>query len=72
MATRLNLENLSRLDDNISTPAYDRSGLKAGILHFGVGNFHRAHQAVYLDTLFSKGLGHDWAILGASVMANDS
>ena len=72
MAIRLNLENLPGLDEKISTPAYARSDLRAGILHFGVGNFHRAHQAVYLDTLFSKGLGHDWAILGASVMASDN
>jgi mannitol 2-dehydrogenase len=36
-------------------------------LHFGVGNFHRAHQAVYLDDLFNSGTGHDWALVGAGV-----
>ena len=40
---------------------------RAGILHFGVGNFHRAHQAVYLDDLFNAGRDHDWAIVGAGV-----
>ena len=36
-------------------------------MHFGVGNFHRAHQAVYLDDLFNAGHDHDWAIVGAGV-----
>ena len=45
-----------------------RSVLKPGIVHFGVGNFHRAHQAVYLDDLFNMGLDHDWAIIGAGVL----
>ena len=41
--------------------------MRAGILHFGVGNFHRAHQAVYLDDLFNAGSDHDWALIGAGV-----
>ena len=53
-------------------PAYDRSRLTPGIVHIGLGNFHRAHQAVYLDDLFARGLGHDWAILGAGVRAGDA
>ncbi len=61
------------LDDitTAATPGYDRNGLAAGILHFGVGNFHRAHQAVYLDDLFASGAGHDWAIVGAGVREAD-
>ncbi len=55
-----------------SIPSYDRSALTAGIVHFGVGNFHRAHQAVYLDRLFAMGKGHDFAILGAGVMPGDA
>src|SRR5690606_15521942 len=46
--------------------------LKAGIVHFGVGNFHRAHQAIYLDDLFNMGLDHDWAIVGAGVLPSDA
>ncbi len=42
-----------------------------GIVHFGVGNFHRAHQAVYLDALFNRGEGRDWAIIGAGVRDAD-
>ena len=56
----------------VSLPAYDRSGLTAGIVHIGLGNFHRAHQAVYLDDLFALGEGHDWAIIGAGVRAPDA
>ena len=53
-------------------PAYDRSKLTAGIVHIGLGNFHRAHMAVYLDDLFALGEGHDWAILGAGVREGDA
>ena len=35
----------------VDAPQYDRKELKAGILHVGVGNFHRAHQAAYIDDL---------------------
>ena len=49
-------------------PAYARGDISPGILHFGVGNFHRAHQANYLDRLFSTGHGRDWGIVGAGVM----
>ncbi|MBA4785941.1 MAG: mannitol dehydrogenase family protein [Rhizobiales bacterium] len=55
-----------------AVPAYDPIMLSPGILHFGVGNFHRAHQAVYLDDLFNKGHGLDWAIVGAGVMPSDA
>lgn len=55
-----------------SLPAYDRAKLKPGIVHIGLGNFHRAHMAVYLDDLFAMGEGMDWAILGAGVRAPDS
>ncbi len=53
-------------------PPYDRSRLTPGIVHIGLGNFHRAHQAVYLDDLMASGEGHDWAILGAGVRAADA
>ena len=53
-------------------PAYDRSRLTPGIVHIGLGNFHRAHMAVYLDDLFALGEGMDWAIIGAGVRAPDA
>jgi mannitol 2-dehydrogenase len=67
----LNLTTVRGLDARISVPKYARSSLKPGIVHFGVGNFHRAHLAVYLDDLFNMGLDHDWGIIGAGVMPTD-
>lgn len=57
---------------NVALPSYDRSKLTPGIVHIGLGNFHRAHMAVYLDDLFARELGHDWAILGAGVREGDA
>ena len=53
-------------------PAYDRAALRPGIVHIGLGNFHRAHLAVYLDDLFAMGEAQDWAILGAGVREGDA
>jgi len=72
MTTRLSAAALTAIEDQAAVPAYDRAGLSAGILHFGVGNFHRAHQAVYLDDLFATGRDHDWALVGAGVMPGDA
>ncbi len=60
------------MDNKVALPAYDRSALKPGIVHIGLGNFHRAHMAVYLDDLFALGGDKDWAILGAGVRAGDA
>lgn len=60
------------MTQTVQTPAYDRSRLTPGIVHIGLGNFHRAHMAVYLDDLFAKGVGQDWAIIGAGVRAPDA
>ena len=57
MATPLSLATLNDLPDAIKVPTYARGDLSAGIVHIGLGNFHRAHMAVYLDDLFAKGLG---------------
>src|SRR5262249_20309358 len=62
---------LGSLAGKVDAPRYQRSALKGGIVHFGVGNFHRAHQAVYLDDLFNLGDGLDWAIIGAGVLPSD-
>jgi len=72
MPTKLTAQNLHSLPKDVAVPRYDRSQLSGGILHFGVGNFHRAHQAVYLDDLFNLGSGHDWAIVGAGVLDADA
>jgi mannitol 2-dehydrogenase len=70
MPTVLSLAALPAIK-TAAVPAYDRSKLSGGILHFGVGNFHRAHQAVYLDDLFNRGRDHDWALVGAGVRDAD-
>ena len=63
---------LAGLPDSLATPTYDRSGLTAGIVHFGVGGFHRAHQAMYLDRLMNTGKALDWAICGVGVLPGDA
>ena len=52
-------------------PTYDRSAVTSGIVHFGLGNFHRAHQAMYLDRLMSENEALDWGICGVGVMPSD-
>jgi mannitol 2-dehydrogenase len=71
MTTRLSLAHLAEISAKASVPAYRREDIKAGILHFGVGNFHRAHMAVYLHELFNQGRDLDWGIIGAGVMPSD-
>jgi mannitol 2-dehydrogenase len=71
MATRISSAGLQEAAKSAAVPLYDRAALRAGIIHFGVGNFHRSHQAVYLDDLFNFGEGHDFALIGAGVRAAD-
>ncbi len=63
---------LNRLPPSILRPHYDRKALTPGIVHIGLGNFHRAHQAWYLHRLMQDGLCHDWAIIGAGVRPADT
>ena len=71
MSVKLSAATLARLPAGVAAPKYRRSDLTAGIVHIGVGNFHRAHQAVYLDDLFNAGRDHDWAIVGSGVRDPD-
>src|SRR5271163_3666676 len=71
MSAKLSTAALARLPSGVAAPKYRRSDLSAGIVHIGVGNFHRAHQAVYLDDLFNSGRDHDWAIVGSGVRDPD-
>lgn len=68
----LNNITASTAPARLATPGYDRAGLTAGIVHFGVGGFHRAHQAMYLDRLMNAGQAHDWAICGVGVLPGDA
>ena len=67
----LSLSTLSELPRTIQRPRYQPNQLTPGIVHIGVGNFHRAHQALYLDDLFNQGKALDWAIVGAGVRPGD-
>ncbi len=69
---KLSNDTLQALPDGIARPRYDRAGLTPGIVHIGLGNFHRAHQAWYLHRLMQQGQAQDWAILGAGVRAYDA
>ncbi|WP_316013416.1 mannitol dehydrogenase family protein [Roseobacter sp. HKCCA0434] len=72
MAKTLTDETLTDLPADVARPTYDRSALTPGILHVGVGNFHRAHMAVYLDRLMEAGHAQDWALVGAGVRPGDA
>lgn len=64
--------SLPQLPNSIARPTYDRSSLRPGIVHIGLGNFHRAHQSWYLHRLMQQGLALDWAIIGAGIRAYDA
>lgn len=55
----------------VTVPTYDRHGLTVGIVHFGVGGFHRAHQAMVIDRLLAAGEARDFAICGVGVLEQD-
>lgn len=71
MAIKLSRSTLSDLSQHVRVPTYRRESCVPRIVHFGVGGFHRAHQAVYADDLLGAGNG-DWAIAGAGVLDRDA
>ncbi|MBD2081712.1 mannitol dehydrogenase family protein [Leptolyngbya sp. FACHB-17] len=70
-ATKLNQAALSRLSKTIRVPQYDRYLLKNGIVHIGVGGFHRAHQALYVDNYFHQTSDFRWGICGIGLLQQD-
>jgi mannitol 2-dehydrogenase len=56
----------------LPVPSYDRASLRAGIVHIGVGGFHRAHFAMYLDRLMEQGQALDWAVCGMGLLPGDA
>ncbi len=69
---KLNAAALSTLGPSVSVPNYDLTTLKCGIVHFGVGGFHRSHEAMYLDRWLNAGGSPDWAICGVGVLPSDA
>ena len=68
---RLSNSSLETVGSAVKIPHYDRSAITPGILHFGVGAFHRSHQALTLDRLFDQGLAQDWGIIGVGLLQSD-
>ena len=66
---KLNKTNISRIGTQIPVPTYNRQQLKTGIIHIGVGGFHRSHQAYYIHQLLAK--YSDWAICGVGLREAD-
>jgi mannitol 2-dehydrogenase len=69
--TTLSPRTLADLPAIVARPRYDRGQVTVGIVHFGVGGFHRAHQAMYLDRLMNDGKALDWGICGVGVLPHD-
>jgi fructuronate reductase len=68
---RLSQATLAHLPANITVPTYDRSSVTPGIVHLGVGAFHRAHQAVFVDDCIGRG-ETQWGIVAASMRSADT
>jgi mannitol 2-dehydrogenase len=67
----LSNQTLQYWRERLPVPAYDRDLVTPGVVHIGVGGFHRAHQAMYLDRLMNEGKALDWGVCGVGVMAAD-
>lgn len=68
---KLNRFNLSQLPPQVQVPTYSAADTRQGIVHIGVGGFHRAHQAYYTDALMNQGQGLDWSICGVGLRPED-
>ncbi len=64
--TRLDEAALTGLPDDVVRPGYDRTATRTGVVHLGIGAFHRAHQAVVFDDALKRG-DLRWGVLGASL-----
>jgi mannitol 2-dehydrogenase len=71
VAERLSDRSLASLASRVPVPTYARHQLKPSIVHLGVGGFHRAHQALYLDELAQQGITMDWGERGVGLLPGD-
>jgi mannitol 2-dehydrogenase len=67
----LNQKTLSSLGGSVPIPSYDRARVRTGIVHIGVGGFHRSHEAMYIDRLLEQGKAEEWGICGVGVLPSD-
>jgi fructuronate reductase len=68
---RLSNASLAGLPATVGVPAYDRRAVTPGIVHLGIGAFHRAHQAAYVDACLAAGES-GWGIVGVSLRSPDT
>lgn len=71
MPHRLTQAGLAALPVTIGRPCYDRATMRTGIIHLGIGAFHRAHQAAYTDAVLAAGDAR-WGIVAASLRSADT
>ncbi|SMB86285.1 mannitol dehydrogenase family protein [Deinococcus hopiensis] len=69
---KLSSSTLAALSPEVQVPLYDPTTLTPGIVHFGVGGFHRSHEAMYIDRLLNTGDHREWGICGVGVLPSDA
>ncbi|MGL3148940.1 mannitol dehydrogenase family protein [Microbacterium sp. A82] len=72
MAIAVNAAGLDTLPEDVARPSYRREDVGVGIVHIGVGGFHRSHQAMYLDRLLNRGEASEWGICGVGMLEHDA
>ncbi|WP_111707933.1 mannitol dehydrogenase family protein [Lutibacter citreus] len=68
----LNQNNLAKIANRIACPKYNRTDIKTGIVHVGIGGFHRAHEAFYTDQLLHDESVKEWGICGVALLDFDT
>ena len=71
MSARLSARTLAQVADGVERPGYDFAALGVGMVHLGLGAFHRAHQAVFTEDAI-RAAGGDWGIAGVSLRRPDA
>ncbi len=68
---QLNQKNITSIASQLACPKYERNAVKTGIIHIGVGGFHRSHQAYYIHQLLRDTQNSDWGICGIGLRQGD-
>lgn len=72
IAVPLSNATLQLHSNHVVVPNYDRAALRPSIVHIGMGNFHRAHQAVYFDDLARRDITQRWGITGVNLRRGET
>lgn len=67
----LSRTSIDSVKSGVPTPRYDLDSVKTGIVHFGVGGFHRSHMAMTMNRLMNEGKALDWGICGVGLLEGD-